>query len=71
MGPHGPIKSSKGMILFKRSLSFMKNHKIINKHIKGVKSEKISVKTWFCDKDLYSVNLLSKTDDVIKNDKFS
>ena len=30
----------------------MKNHQIVNKNIKGVKSEKIKVKTWFGDKDL-------------------
>ena len=41
-----------GQILLKRSLILMKNHKIINKNIKGVKSEKIKVKTWFGDKDL-------------------
>ena len=30
----------------------MKNHKMVNKNIKCVKSEKIKVKTWFGDKDL-------------------
>ena len=30
----------------------MKNHKIINTNIKGVKSDKIKVKTWFGDKGL-------------------
>ena len=34
----------------------MKNDKIVNKNIKGVKSEKIKVKTWFCDKDLSSLD---------------
>ena len=33
---------------------------------KDVKSEKIKVKPWFCDKDLSSVNLFSKTDEFIK-----
>ena len=41
----------------------MNNHKIVNKDIKGVKSEKIKIKPWFCDKDLSSVILLSKTYD--------
>ena len=47
MGPYDTI-------LFKKSLISIKNHEIVNKHIKGVKSEKTKVKTWFCDKDLYS-----------------
>ena len=42
-----------------------------NKNIKGVKSEKLKVKTWFCDKDLSSVNLLGKTYNLIKNDIFA
>jgi len=29
-------------------------HKIVNKNIKGVKSEKVKIKTWFGDKDLSS-----------------
>ena len=41
-----------GPILFKESLVLMKNHKIVNKDIKGVKSEKLKVKTWFWNKDL-------------------
>ena len=38
----------------------MKNHKIVNKNIKGIKSEKIKVKTWFCDKDLSSLDSINK-----------
>ena len=34
--------------------TLMKNHKIVNKNVKGVRSEKIKVKTWFGDKDLSS-----------------
>ena len=59
-----------GPILLKRTLILMKNHKIMNKDIKGVKSEKIKIKTWFGDKDLFSVNLLSKTDDFTNTHKF-
>ena len=43
---------------------------IFGKHIKVVKLEILKVKTWFCDKDLSSVNLLSKAHDLIKSDKF-
>ena len=32
----------------------MKNDKNVNKNMKGIKSEKIKVKTWFGDKDLSS-----------------
>ena len=64
---NGPIKIIKGKILFKRSLILMKNHKITNENIKHVKFEKLKIKTWFCDKDLSSVNLFSKTHDFIKN----
>ena len=42
--------------------------------MKGVKSEQIKIKTWFCDKDLSSVkimNLNGKTYDSIQNDKFA
>ena len=55
-----------GPSLLKKSLILMKNDKIVNKNIKGVKSEKIKVKTWSGDKDLSSVNLLSKTHNFIK-----
>ena len=34
----------------------MTNHKILNKKTKDVKSEKIEVKTRFCDKDLSSLD---------------
>ena len=37
----------------------MKNHKIINKAIKGVKSEKIKIKAWFCNKDLSSLDSIN------------
>ena len=40
-------------------------------NIKGVTSENIKMKTWFGDKDLSSVNLLNKTDDFIKKQKFA
>ena len=43
----------------------------INKNIKIVNLEILKVKTWFCDKDLSSVNLLSKTHDFIKDYKFA
>ena len=46
-GPHGPLWAHMGPILFRKSLILMKNHKTINKHIKGVKSEKIKVKHGF------------------------
>ena len=58
------------MLLFKKSLIVMKNNKIVNKNIKGVISEKLKVKTWFCDKDLSSVNVLSKPHDFTKSYKF-
>ena len=48
----------------------MKKHKVVNKDIKDVKSEKLKIKKWLCDKDLSSVNLISKTDDFIRTDKF-
>ena len=35
-------------------------------NIQGVKSVKLKVKTLFCDKDLSSASLLSKTDNLIK-----
>ena len=38
----------------------MKIHKIINKNIEGIKSEKIKVKTWFCDKDLPSLDSINE-----------
>ena len=48
----------------------MKNHKITNKKLKGVKSLK-KYKRGFAIKTWKIINLLSKTDDFIKNDKFS
>ena len=38
--------------------------------MKDVKSEKIKGKSWFCDKDLSSADLLCNSHDFIKNDKF-
>ena len=64
-------KSIKNMIFFEKQLILMGNQKIANQNIKDVKSEKIKVKTWFCDKDLSSVNLLSKTCDFTTNDKLA
>ena len=39
--------------------NFDENHKIANKNIKGVKSEKIKIKTRFCDKDLSSLDSIN------------
>ena len=47
-----------GPILFKKSLILIKSHRIVNQNIKGVKFEKIKVKTLFCDKDLSSYCLV-------------
>ena len=47
----------------------MKKHKFVNKDIKCVKSEKLKIKIWFCDKEVSSVNFLSKTDDCMKHDQ--
>ena len=46
--PYGPIWAR---FCLKKSLILIKNHKIANKNIKGVKSLK-KIYTWFCDKDL-------------------
>ena len=46
-GPYGPDFASK-------IINFHENHEIVNKNMKGVKSEKIKVTTWFGDKDLSS-----------------
>ena len=35
-------------------INFAENHKIANKNIKGIESEKIKIKIEFGDKDLYS-----------------
>ena len=59
-----------GPIVLKKSLILMKNHKIINKHIKIVNLEILLVETWFGDKDLFSMDLLNKSDDFIKKYKF-
>ena len=48
-----------GANLPKESLILMKNHKIINKNIKVVKLEILKVKTWFCDKDLSSLDSIN------------
>ena len=59
-----------GPILLKKSLILMENHKITNKHIKGVKSLK-TYKRGFAIRTWKMINLQSKTDDFFKNDKFS
>ena len=59
-----------GPILLKKSLILMKKHKIINKNIKGVKSLK-KYKRGFAIRTWKMINLLSKTDDFVKNDKFA
>ena len=43
----GPIWAQKGKILLKKQLISIKNHKIVNKNIKGVKYEKL-----FLNKDV-------------------
>ena len=40
-------------------LFFMRNHKVITKNIKVVKLEILKVKTWFCDKDLSSLDSIN------------
>ena len=58
-----------GPILLKKQLILMnKKHKITNKNIKGVKSQKrykrgFAIRTWKI------INLLSKTDDFINSEK--
>ena len=58
-GPYGPLWAHMGTILLKKLLILMKNNEIVNKNIKGVKSEKIKIKTWFCDKDLSSLDSIN------------
>ena len=58
-----------GPILLKKSLILMKSHKVINRNIKDVKSLKrykrgFPIRTW------KMINLLNKTNDFIKYDKF-
>ena len=48
-----------GPILLKKILALINNQKIDNKHMKGVKAEKMKVKTWFCDKDLSSLDSIN------------
>ena len=55
----GALMGPKGTILLKKTLILLRNHEIANKNIKGVKSEKIKVKTWFCDKDLSSLDSIN------------
>ena len=52
MGPYGPDFALK-------IINSDKNDKIVNKNRKGVKSEKIKIKTWFCDKELSSLNSIN------------
>ena len=49
----------KDTVLFKNSLILMQNYKIANKKIKDVKSKELNVKTWFCDKDLSSLDSIN------------
>ena len=51
-------------------IDFDENHKITNKNIKGVKSLK-KYKRGFAIRTWKIIDLLSKTDDLIKNEKFS
>ena len=48
-----------GPVLLKKLLISLKNYKIINKDIKAVKLEILKVKTWFCDKDLSSLDSIN------------
>ena len=57
-----------GPILLK-NINFDETRKIVNKYLEGIKSKKLKVKVWFCDKDLSSVNSFSKTYDFIKRNK--
>ena len=58
-GPIGPLWAHMGPILLKKSIFLMKNNKIVNKHIKGIESEKIKIKTMFFDKDLSSLDSIN------------
>ena len=49
-----------GPTLLKKSLILIKNYEIVNKNIKGVKSEKVKIKTWFWNKDLSSLDSIIK-----------
>ena len=40
-------------------MNFDEDNKTINKTIKGVKSERIKIKTWCCDKDLSSLDSIN------------
>ena len=60
-----------GPSLLNKSLILMENHKITNQNIKGVKSLKEEYKRGFAIRTWKMRNLLSKTDDFMKNDKFS
>ena len=57
-------------MLLKKIIDFDENHKITNKNIKGVKSKK-TYKRGFAIRTWKMINLLSKTNDFIKKDKFS
>ena len=52
MGPYGPD-------FVKKTLILLMNNEIANKHKKGIKSENIKIKTWFCDKDLSSLDSIN------------
>ena len=60
--------------IFQKTNNVDENHKIINKNIKIVNLEILKEKAWFgglAIRICKLINLLSKTDDFIKNDKFS
>ena len=48
-----------GPILLRKLIFLIKNHKIVNKNIEVVKLEILKVKTWFCDKDLSSLDSIN------------
>ena len=48
-----------GPILLKKLLILVEIHKIIDKNLKVVKLEILKVKTWFCDKDLSSLDSIN------------
>ena len=56
---YGPILLTEFISqIFQKTNNFDENHKIINKRIKVVNLEILKVKTWFCDKDLFSENFV-------------
>ena len=55
MGPYG----SKRYDSVLKNIISNKNHKIINKNIKIAKLGILKIKTWFCDKDLSSLDSMN------------